>query len=101
MLWFRGVREKVGGEREKRRDLIGALEKGRRGSKKALQWKPKDLSFRCCFFSLFSEAPLTLHVEVVRHNTTSTLHCVLLCPFPSYSVVLFPVRLVDAGDLRY
>lgn len=28
------------------------------------------------------------------------LHCIFLCPFPGYSVVFFPVGLVDAGDLR-
>lgn len=32
---------------------------------------------------------------------TGASHGVLLSPFPSYSVVLFPVSLVDAGNLRY
>ena len=38
-------------------------------------------------FSFLPKLPLTLHVEVVCDDSTPTLHCILLCPFSSYSVV--------------
>lgn len=38
-------------------------------------------------FSLRLKLPYPFLVEAVGHNSTPTLHCILLCPFPSYFVV--------------
>lgn len=80
-------------------------DEGRRGLKKALQWKPTRSVFFFSFFYLlnFQISP-NLKMERFISPTmilTPKLHCILLCPFPSYSVVLFPVSLVNAGDLGY
>lgn len=63
--------------------------------KKALQWKPTRSCFKLfiCLngflfvLSLCLKLPYLFLVEAVGHDSTPTLHCILLCPFSSYFVV--------------